>query len=81
MTVGVDRDLDRTVTHLLFHVGERGAVLDQQTTEGVSEVNQRLPNLNAGSSPLRSMRLTFSRLHLKSSATSAMSNSFVSRSH
>ena len=38
MPVGIDCDLNRTVAHLVFHVGEGGSVLDQQTSERVPKI-------------------------------------------
>jgi steroid delta-isomerase-like uncharacterized protein len=38
VTVGVDGDLDRAVAHLLLHVCERCAVLDEQAAERVSQI-------------------------------------------
>ena len=35
MAIGIDRNLYRTVAHLIFHVSEGGAVLNQQTAKGV----------------------------------------------
>jgi len=36
MTVGVCGDLNRAGDHLVFHVSQGSAVLDQQTSEGVA---------------------------------------------
>jgi hypothetical protein len=36
MSVGVDGDLDRRVAHLVFHVGEALAVVDEERREGVT---------------------------------------------
>src|SRR5713226_2839749 len=36
MSVGVYGDLNRAVAHLVFHVSQGSAVLDQQTSEGVT---------------------------------------------
>jgi len=38
MPVGIDRDLNLAMPHLLLHVSERGAFLNQEAPEGVSEV-------------------------------------------
>lgn len=38
MAIGIDRDLNRTVAHLILHVGKGSAVLNQQTAKGVPEV-------------------------------------------
>jgi hypothetical protein len=35
MSVGIDGDLNGVVTHLLFHVGEKLPILDEQTGKGV----------------------------------------------
>jgi hypothetical protein len=44
VTVGVDGDLDAVVSHLLFDVGQRFAVLDEEAGEGVAEVvNSYIP--------------------------------------
>ena len=37
MPVDVDRDRNRGVTHLLLHVRQRFALLNEQTAEGVSQ--------------------------------------------
>jgi hypothetical protein len=36
--VGINRNLNRAVPHLLLHVRERGTILNEQTSEGVPEV-------------------------------------------
>ena len=38
MPIGVDRDLDGTVTHQFFYVGKRSAGLYQQTSESVPKI-------------------------------------------
>ena len=37
MPIGVHRHLNRTVAHLLFDVGDRSAILDEEATEGVPQ--------------------------------------------
>jgi virulence-associated protein VapD len=36
MTISVYGDLNRAVAHLVFHLSQGSAVLDQQTSEGVT---------------------------------------------
>jgi hypothetical protein len=50
MTVGVYGDLNRAVAHLVFHVSQGSAVLDQQTPEGVSRSWKRKRRMPAFSS-------------------------------
>ena len=38
MPVCVNGDLNRAVSHLLFHVGDRGTVLDKQATKGMAQI-------------------------------------------
>lgn len=38
MTIGVNRDLDRAVTHLFFHVHDRRPALEEQRPECVTEI-------------------------------------------
>src|ERR1700687_3188475 len=38
MPIRIHRHLDGTVAHLILHVGQRGAVPDEQAAEGVSQI-------------------------------------------
>ena len=38
MPIGVYRDLDGAVAHLIFHIDERRAILNEQTSKGVTEI-------------------------------------------
>jgi len=38
MAIGVNRDLDRMMAELIFHVGEAFAVLDEERCVGVAKV-------------------------------------------
>jgi len=43
MAISVDRDLNRAMAHLLLHVSERSSILDQEASEGVSQVEAEAP--------------------------------------
>jgi len=43
VTVNVDCDLNGTVPHLLFHVDDRGSVLEKQRSERMTEIVQANP--------------------------------------
>jgi hypothetical protein len=47
MSVGIHGDLDRAVSHLLFHIDNRGTVLEKERPEGMTEIVQANP-ANAG---------------------------------
>ena len=38
MSIGINRDLDRAMTRLLFDIGQRFSLGNQEATKGVAEV-------------------------------------------